>query len=84
VEDKWPIDGVYITPDLPFDAASLLQFMTHLGHHQFLAVLDTTNSEALVGDSLLQKLINLHGTPSFQEYTFGCNHDLGIFLPCGG
>jgi hypothetical protein len=49
---KWPIDGVYATPDLPFDAASWLQFMPHLGDHRF-AVLDI-NSEALVGDSLLK------------------------------
>jgi len=49
---KCPIDGVYATPDLPFDAASWLQFMPHLGDHRF-AVLDI-NSEALVGDSLLK------------------------------
>jgi hypothetical protein len=49
---KWPIDGVYATPDLPFDAASWLQFMPHLGDHRF-AVLDI-NLEALVGDSLLK------------------------------
>jgi hypothetical protein len=51
---KWPIDGVYATPDLPFDAASWLQFMPHLGDHRF-AVLDI-NAEALVGDSLLKIL----------------------------
>ena len=49
---KFPIDGVYATPDLPFDAASWLQFMPHLGDHRF-AVLDI-DSEALVGDSLLK------------------------------
>jgi hypothetical protein len=49
---KFPIDGGYATPDLPFDAASCLQFMPHLGDHRF-AVLDI-NSEALVGDSRLE------------------------------
>lgn len=49
---KWPIDGVYVTPDLSFDAASRLQFMPHLGDHRF-AVLDI-KSDALVGDSLLK------------------------------
>jgi hypothetical protein len=49
---KFTINGVYATPDLPFDAASWLQFMPHLGDHHF-AVLDI-NSETLVGDSLLK------------------------------
>jgi hypothetical protein len=50
---RWPIDGVCVIPDLPFDAASWLQFMPHLlGDHRF-AVLDI-KSDALVGDSLLK------------------------------
>jgi len=49
---KWPIDGVYATTDLPFDAASWLQFLPHLGDHRF-AVLDI-KAEMLVGDSLLK------------------------------
>jgi hypothetical protein len=43
---------VYATPDLPFDAATWLQFMPHLGDHRF-AVLDI-NMAALVGDSLIK------------------------------
>jgi hypothetical protein len=49
---KFLIDRVYATPDLPFDAASWLQFMPHLGDHRF-AGLDI-NSKALVGDTLLK------------------------------
>ena len=49
---KWPIDGVYATPDLPFDAATWLAFMPHLGDHHF-AVVDI-KAQALVGDELIQ------------------------------
>jgi hypothetical protein len=49
---KWPIDGVYVTPNLPIDASTWLNFMPHLGDHRF-AVLDV-NSKALVGDNLLK------------------------------
>jgi hypothetical protein len=43
---------VYVTPDLPVDAATWLQFMPHLGDHRF-AVLDI-NAAALVADSLIK------------------------------
>jgi hypothetical protein len=49
---KWPIDGVYVTPNLPIYASTRLHFMPHLGDHRF-AVLDV-NSKALVGDNLLE------------------------------
>ena len=49
---KWPVDGVYVTPDLPIKASSWLSFQPHLGDHRF-AVLDI-NSNALVGDDLLR------------------------------
>jgi hypothetical protein len=49
---KFAIDGMYATPDRPFNVTSWLQFMPHLGNHHF-KVLDI-NSEALMGDSLLK------------------------------
>jgi hypothetical protein len=49
---KWPIDGVYVTPNLPIDASTWLQFQPHLGDHRF-AILDI-NSKSLVGDDLLK------------------------------
>jgi hypothetical protein len=42
---KWPIDGVYVTPNLPIDASTWLEFMLHLGDHRF-AILDI-NAQAL-------------------------------------
>lgn len=49
---KWPIDGVYATPDLPFDAATWFAFMPHLGDHRF-AVVDI-KAQALVGDEMIK------------------------------
>jgi hypothetical protein len=49
---KWPIDGVYVSPNLPVDASTWLQFQPHLGDHRF-AVIDI-NSDALMGDALLK------------------------------
>jgi hypothetical protein len=49
---KWPIDGVYATPDLPFDATTWLEFLPHLGDHRF-NVLDV-NAQVLVGDAVLR------------------------------
>jgi hypothetical protein len=49
---KWPIDGVYAMPDLPFDAATWLAFMPHLGDHRF-AVVDI-KAQALVGDEMIK------------------------------
>ena len=49
---KWPIDGVYATLDLPFDATTWLEFLPHLGDHRF-NVLDV-NAQVLVGDAVLR------------------------------
>jgi hypothetical protein len=49
---KWPIDGVYATPDLPIDASTWLEFMLHLGNHRF-NVLDV-NAQVFVGDNVLR------------------------------
>jgi hypothetical protein len=49
---KRPIDGVYVTPNLPIDASTWLSFTPHLGDHCF-AVIDI-ESKALVGDDLLK------------------------------
>jgi hypothetical protein len=49
---KWPVDGVYVLPNLPVDASTWLQFQHHLGDLRF-AVIDI-NSNALVGDALLK------------------------------
>jgi hypothetical protein len=46
------MDGVYVTPNLPIDASTWLNFMPHLGDHRFV-VLDI-KSKALVGDDLLK------------------------------
>jgi hypothetical protein len=49
---KFPIDGVWVTPDLPVDAATWLQFLPHLGDHRF-NILDI-NAQTLVGDNLIK------------------------------
>jgi hypothetical protein len=48
----WPIDGVYVTPDLPIDSATWLQFIAAIGDHRF-AVIDV-QAQALVGDHPLK------------------------------
>jgi hypothetical protein len=52
IHGKWPIDGVYVTPNLPIKASTWLSFTPHLGDHRF-AVIDV-DSKALVGDDLLK------------------------------
>jgi hypothetical protein len=49
---KWPIDGAYVTPDIPVDAATWLQFIPSLGDHRF-CVLDV-NAQVLVGEDVLK------------------------------
>ena len=49
---NFPIDGVWVTPDLPVDAATWLQFLPHLGDHRF-NILDI-NAQMLVGDNLIK------------------------------
>jgi hypothetical protein len=49
---KCPIDGVWVTPDLPLDATTWMQFLPHLSDHRF-HVMDI-NAEALVGEHLLK------------------------------
>jgi hypothetical protein len=48
---RFPIDGVYVTPDLPVETATWLQFLPALGDHRF-AVLDV-RAQALVGENPL-------------------------------
>jgi hypothetical protein len=49
---KWPIDRVWVTPDLPIEAATWLQFLPHLGDHRF-HVMDI-KAEALIGENLIK------------------------------
>ena len=49
---KWLIDGVFATPDLPFNVVTWLAFMPHLGDHHF-AVVDI-KAQALVGDEMIK------------------------------
>jgi hypothetical protein len=66
---KCTIDGVYVTPDLPFDEATWLHFMLHLGDHQF-AVLDI-NAAALVGDRLIKNCLPRRAPPFMQHSQCG-------------
>ena len=47
-----PIDGVYVSPDLPICAATWLQIIPALGDHRF-AVIDI-HAQALVGDNKIK------------------------------
>jgi hypothetical protein len=49
---KHPIDGVWVTPDLPLETTTWLRFLLHLGDHRF-HIMDI-NAKALVGEHLLK------------------------------
>lgn len=47
-----PIDGAWVTPDLPLDAATWLEFLPHLGDHCFNVL--GIKAQALVGENVLR------------------------------
>jgi hypothetical protein len=53
--ERHPIDGCFVTPDLPTEAATLLAFARCPGNHQF-AILDF-KTEIPVGDKVLLKVV---------------------------
>ena len=49
---QYPIDGVYVSPDLPIRAATWLQIIPALGDHRFTVI--DIHAQALVGDNRLR------------------------------